>query len=116
MLHLYYHPRSTFSRRVRVALLEKQIEHEATVVDLATGEHRKPAFLALNPYGRVPVIDDKGFVLYESAATAGDLADQFRNTQDTHMLVIEHSSDKGTAVRGLVSKTRCFLAHCCADT
>ena len=68
MLHLYYHPRSTFSRRVRVALLEKQIEHEATVVDLATGEHRKPAFLALNPYGRVPVIDDDGFVLYESAA------------------------------------------------
>jgi CBS domain containing-hemolysin-like protein len=41
-----------------------------------------------------------------AAATAGDLADQFRNTQDTHMLVIEHSSDKGTAVRGLVSKTR----------
>ena len=39
MLHLYYHPRSTFSRRVRVALLEKQIEHEATVVDMATGEH-----------------------------------------------------------------------------
>ena len=68
MLHLYHHPRSTFSRRVRVALLEKQIEHEATVVDLATGEHRKPAFLALNPYGRVPVIDDDGFVLYESAA------------------------------------------------
>lgn len=38
MLHLYYHPRSTFSRRVRVVLLEKQIEHEATVVDMATGE------------------------------------------------------------------------------
>lgn len=41
-----------------------------------------------------------------ASATAGDLADQFRNTQDTHMLIIEHSSDKGTAVRGLVSKTR----------
>jgi glutathione S-transferase len=53
---------------VRVALLEKQIDHQATVVDLAAGEHRKPPFLALNPYGRVPVIDDDGFVLYESAA------------------------------------------------
>src|ERR1700723_2744616 len=41
-----------------------------------------------------------------AAATAGDLADQFRNMQDTHMLVIEHSGDKGTAVRGLMSKTR----------
>jgi glutathione S-transferase len=46
MLHLYYHPRSTFSRRVRVVLLEMQIEDEATVVDRATGEHRKPALLA----------------------------------------------------------------------
>ena len=41
-----------------------------------------------------------------AAATAGDVADRFKNTQDTHMLVIEHSSDKGTAVRALVSKTR----------
>jgi CBS domain-containing protein len=41
-----------------------------------------------------------------AAATAGDLADQFRDTADTHMLVIEHSSDKGATVRGLVSKTR----------
>lgn len=41
-----------------------------------------------------------------AAATAGDLADLFRNTHDTHLLVIEHSSEAGTAVRGLVSKTR----------
>lgn len=68
MLRLYYHPRSTFSRRVRVALLEKQIEHKVTVVDLVAGEHRHSAYRTVNPYGRVPAIDDDGFVLYESAA------------------------------------------------
>jgi glutathione S-transferase len=51
-----------------VALLEKQIEHTATVVDLVAGEHRQSAYRAVNPYGRVPAIEDDGFVLYESAA------------------------------------------------
>jgi glutathione S-transferase len=68
MLKLYYHPRSTFSRRVRVALLEKGVEHELVEVDLAAGAHKSPAYATLNPYLRVPSIDDEGFVLYESAA------------------------------------------------
>ena len=68
MLRFYHHPFSTFARRVHVVLLEKSIPHEKTLVDLPTGEQRQPAYLARNPYGRVPVIDDDGFVLYESAA------------------------------------------------
>jgi glutathione S-transferase len=68
MLRFYHHPLSVFARRVRIALLEKRIEHEPIEVDLAKGAHRKPEYLALNPYGRVPTIDDDGFVLYESAA------------------------------------------------
>jgi glutathione S-transferase len=51
-----------------VALLEKSIDHEPVVVDMAAGEHRGERYRSVNPYGRVPVIDDDGFVLYESAA------------------------------------------------
>jgi glutathione S-transferase len=68
MLRLYHHPFSTFGRRVRVALLEKKIEHESIVLDMTNRAHKAPEYLALNPYGRVPTIDDDGFVLYESAA------------------------------------------------
>jgi glutathione S-transferase len=68
MLRLYHHPFSTYGRRVRVALLEKRIEHQSVVIDMAARAHRTPEYLALNPYGRVPTIDDDGFVLYESAA------------------------------------------------
>ncbi|MGA2191390.1 MAG: hypothetical protein ABSH33_22975 [Steroidobacteraceae bacterium] len=58
--------------------------------------------IGMTPWSDLRLIDFRII----AATTAGDLADQFRNTQDTHMLIIEHSSDKGTAVRGLVSKTR----------
>jgi glutathione S-transferase len=68
MLRLYFHPASTYARRVRIALLEKGLAFEPVVVDMAARAHRAPEYLALNPYGRVPTIDDDGFVLYESAA------------------------------------------------
>ncbi len=68
MLRLHYHPFSTFARRVRIALIEKDIPAELVEVDMVARAHREPAYLALNPYGRVPTLEDDGFVLYESAA------------------------------------------------
>lgn len=68
MLELYHHPLSTFSRRVRIALLEKGLDHQDTIVDMPNGEHRGEDYLALNPYGRVPTLVEDDFVLYESTA------------------------------------------------
>ena len=68
MLKLHYHPFSTFARRVRIALIEKHIPAELVEVDMVARAHRSPAYLALNPYGRVPTLEDDGFVLYESTA------------------------------------------------
>lgn len=67
-LKLHYHPLSTYSRRVLIALREKTIPFEPVVVDMESRKHRDPAYLALNPYGRVPTLEDQGFVLYESTA------------------------------------------------
>jgi len=68
MISLYAPTGSGYSRRVRIALLEKQIEHELLPISLRDGEHKRPTFLALNPYGRVPVLLDGDVVLYESRA------------------------------------------------
>jgi glutathione S-transferase len=67
-LKLLYHPLSTYSRRVLVALLEKQIAYQPVIIDMASRKHRGPDYLALNPYGRVPTLDHDGFILYESTA------------------------------------------------
>jgi glutathione S-transferase len=68
MLKLHYHPLSTFSRRVRIALIEKNIPADLVEVDMVARAHRSPAYLALNPYGRVPTLEEDGFILYESTA------------------------------------------------
>jgi glutathione S-transferase len=67
-IKLCYHPLSTFSRRVLIAFAEKQIPHELVVVDMAARRHREQPYLSLNPYGRVPTLEEDGFVLFESTA------------------------------------------------
>lgn len=72
VLKLYYHPLSTFSRRVRIQLLEKGAKVEEIALDMAKREHKGEAYRALNPYARVPTLVETGvggdFVLYESSA------------------------------------------------
>jgi len=67
-IKLHYHPLSTYSRRVRIALTEKQIPHELVVVDMAARRHREPPYPALHPYCRVPTPEEDGYVLFESTA------------------------------------------------
>jgi len=58
------------SRAARVLWMAKELglDYEHIKVDFATGETRRPEHLALNPNGHIPVIDDDGFVLWESMA------------------------------------------------
>lgn len=67
-MKIYFHPLSVFSRRVQIALLEKNIPAELITVDMAARKHKQPDYLALNPYARVPTLVDGDFVLYESTA------------------------------------------------
>jgi len=56
-------------RRVRVFLAEKGIDVPMVQVDMAKGEHKTPAFLAMNPSGKVPVLElDDGTCIAESVA------------------------------------------------
>jgi glutathione S-transferase len=68
MLTFYYHPLSPLSRRVWVALLEKEIPFEPIIVKLHEKEQLHPDFLALNPFHHVPVLVDKEICLIESIA------------------------------------------------
>jgi glutathione S-transferase len=67
-MKLYYHPLSGHSHRVRLFLGLIGARHDLVEVDLATGAHKKPEFLALNAFGQVPVLDDGGTIVTDSNA------------------------------------------------
>jgi glutathione S-transferase len=76
-MKLFRHPLSSCSRRAVQTVLELGLEDrvELVTVDLAKGAQRAPEFLAKNPNGRVPVLVDGDFVLWESNAIMQYLAD-----------------------------------------
>ena len=65
-MKLFHHPLSGHSHRVRLFLSLLGLSHELIEVDLRSGAHKKPDFLALNPFGQVPVLDDSGVVVVDS--------------------------------------------------
>jgi glutathione S-transferase len=67
-MKLYAGAISPMSKRVRIAAAEAGVAYEATLLDFAKGEPRMPAYLALNPMGKVPTITEGDFTLWESAA------------------------------------------------
>ena len=68
MLKFYHHPLSPLSRRVWIALLEKQIPFTPIIISLKDGEQFKPDFLRISPFHHVPVIIDDGLRVLESLA------------------------------------------------
>lgn len=67
-IRLYRHPLSGHSHRVQLMLSLLQLPHELRDVDLRAGEHKSAEFLAKNPFGQVPVIEDGDLVLADSNA------------------------------------------------
>ena len=68
-MKLYDAGRAPNPRRVRIFLAEKGLDVPLAPVDIARLEHRTPAFQALNPVMRTPVLElDDGTVISESVA------------------------------------------------
>ncbi len=65
-IKLYDAVPSSNSDRVKIVLHEKGLAYDRVTLDLSKREQRRPEFLKLNPYGKAPVIDDGGKVLFES--------------------------------------------------
>lgn len=69
-MKLYDYYRSTACYRVRIALKIKNISYETLPVHLTNhgGEHHQAEYLAINPQGLVPTLDDSGHLLSQSIA------------------------------------------------
>jgi len=74
MLTLYDADRCPYCARVRIVLAEKGVEHEAIAIDLS----ERPVWLyEKNSTGRVPVIEEDGWVMPESAVIMEYLEERY---------------------------------------
>jgi glutathione S-transferase len=46
----------------------KGLAYESKLLEFSKGDHKTPAYLQLNPRGKVPTLKDGDFVIYESLA------------------------------------------------
>jgi glutathione S-transferase len=77
MRRLYRHPLSGHSHRAELFLSLLGLDFEPVEVDLLAGAQREPGFLALNPFGQVPVLDDDGTIVSDSNAILVYLATRY---------------------------------------
>ncbi|MEP4036685.1 glutathione S-transferase [Pseudophaeobacter sp.] len=76
-LRIHSFPLSGHAHRVELFASLAGIAHEVINVDLASGEQKGEAFLALNPAGQVPVIEDGDAVISDANAILVYLARKY---------------------------------------
>jgi glutathione S-transferase len=67
-IELYWGSGSPYSWRVLLALEYKRLPYESHHLQFSKQEHKSPAMLRMNPRGRVPVLKDGDYVVFESLA------------------------------------------------
>ncbi len=67
-VRIHHFPKSGHAHRALVFAKLAGIAHETVPVDLAVGVHKSPEFLAMNPDGQVPVLEDGEVIVSDSNA------------------------------------------------
>ncbi|OKH31361.1 glutathione S-transferase [[Phormidium ambiguum] IAM M-71] len=81
MIQLYGHEMSGNSYKARLFLELLNLEYEWVKVNLMKGEHKSPEYLALNPFGQVPLLVDGDTKLADAQAILVYLARQYGGEQ-----------------------------------
>jgi len=76
MQKLFYFPGSC-ARASHIALREAEASFELRLVDFATTEQRKSAYLKINPKGRVPALETERGIITETPAILAYIAQQY---------------------------------------
>ncbi|GLJ52556.1 hypothetical protein SUGI_1118410 [Cryptomeria japonica] len=77
VVKLYGPQFASCTRRVLACFLEKNTDFEIVLLDMLAREHKKTEFLALQPFGKVPAVQDGNLTLFESRAIIRYYAEKY---------------------------------------
>ncbi|MET0659336.1 MAG: glutathione S-transferase family protein [Steroidobacteraceae bacterium] len=101
---VFYHNPQSRGRIAHWMLEEAGAPYRIELLSFEARDHKKPAYLAINPMGKIPAIVHKGVVVTEVAAICAYLADAFPQAQ-----LAPPSND---AMRGTYLRWLFFAAGC----
>jgi glutathione S-transferase len=101
----FFHSPNTRSSGVRILLEELSAPYELRAINMKAGEQRQPAYLAVNPMGKVPAILHRGGFITEQVAIFIYLADLFPQAKLAPAL---DDALRGPYLRWLVYYGSCF--------
>nr|AVC68809.1 glutathione S-transferase 12 [Subpsaltria yangi] len=81
-IKLYYLDYSPPARAVNLTVNALGLNVEYIIINLLEKEHMKPEFLKINPQHSIPVIDDDGFILWDSHAISQYLVSKYGKADD----------------------------------
>ncbi len=106
MITFYYASGSPFAWRAWLALEHKSLPYDLKSMSFSDGDLRTPEYLDINPRGKVPVIVDEGFSLYESAAILAYLDEQY---PDSGSPLFPGSPKDRAHIRRLINEADLYL-------
>lgn len=101
----FFHSPQTRSGAVLLLLEELQADYEIHALNMKAGEQRQPAYLAINPMGKVPAILHGGTLVTEQVAIFLYLADLYAEAGLAPALT---DPQRGTYLRWMVFYGSCF--------
>ncbi|KDP36862.1 hypothetical protein JCGZ_08153 [Jatropha curcas] len=63
--------------RVLACLIEKDVNFQLIPINMSKGEHKKPEFLKIQPFGQVPAFQDESISLFESRAICRYICEKY---------------------------------------
>ncbi|KAL1918674.1 uncharacterized protein VTP21DRAFT_2696 [Calcarisporiella thermophila] len=85
-IKIYGVPASTCVLRVTTTCNALGLSYEIVPVDMAKGEHKSAEFLKLQPFGKIPVVQDGDFYIYESRAICRYLIAKYQTDTSAQLI------------------------------
>jgi len=101
----FYHSPRTRSTGTLILLEELGASYELKIINMTADEQRQPAFLAINPMGKVPAIVHNGTLVTEQVAITLYLADLY---PEAKLAPAIGDQRRGSYLRWLVFYAACF--------